>query len=171
MDRPLLLIDIDGVISLFGFDPLHPPAGRFLIVDGIVHFVSAIAAELLDQLAERFELVWCSGWEEKADEYLPLALGIPAGLPHLSFDGPRGHTTRHWKLAAIDRHAPSSRPLAWIDDDFDDSCFAWAIARDGPTKLLATQPAIGLTPEQTADLLDWATTLPSAEAARAQPEP
>jgi hypothetical protein len=25
MDRPLLLIDIDGVISLFGFDATRPP--------------------------------------------------------------------------------------------------------------------------------------------------
>jgi hypothetical protein len=164
MDRPLLLIDIDGVISLFGFDALHPPAGRFLMVDGIVHFLSATAGELLEQLAERFELVWCSGWEEKADEYLPLALGLPAGLPHLTFDGPRGQTDRHWKLAAIDRHAPASRALAWIDDAFDDSCHTWCSARSGPTKLVLTEPAVGLTAELTSALLGWAATLPSGDA-------
>ena len=43
MDRPLLLIDVDGVISLFGFDPADPPAGRFQLVDGIAHFLSATA--------------------------------------------------------------------------------------------------------------------------------
>jgi hypothetical protein len=32
MNRPLLLIDIDGVISLFGFDPGLPPPGRFVSV-------------------------------------------------------------------------------------------------------------------------------------------
>jgi hypothetical protein len=37
MQRPLLLLDIDGVISLFGFDSTDPPPGRFLLVDGVVH--------------------------------------------------------------------------------------------------------------------------------------
>ncbi len=47
MDRPLLLIDVDGVISLFGFDTADPPAGRFQMVDGIAHFLSASAGEHL----------------------------------------------------------------------------------------------------------------------------
>jgi hypothetical protein len=156
MHKPILLIDIDGVISVFGFDPLQPPAGRFLMVDGIVHFLSATAGRLVVELAERFELVWCSGWEEKADENLPLALGIPAGLPHLTFDGPRTAGGRHWKLAAIDGYAGRTRALAWIDDDLDDSCHAWAAAREGPTKLVVTEPAVGLTAGQATGLLDWA---------------
>ena len=62
MEKPLLLTDIDGVISLFGFDPGQRPAGRFEIVDGIAHFLSATAGEHLRELASEFELVWCSGW-------------------------------------------------------------------------------------------------------------
>ena len=54
MDRPLVLIDIDGVISLFGFDTAQPPPGRFLLVDGIPHFLSSGAAELLGGLHRRF---------------------------------------------------------------------------------------------------------------------
>src|SRR5579875_2103808 len=131
---PLLLIDIDGVISLFGFDPTHPPAGKFLLVDGIPHFLSVRAAELINGLQNHFEMVWCSGWEEKADEYLPLALGLPPGLRHLSFaDGGGPIGGRHWKLDAIDDYAGVHRPLAWIDDGFDDSCHAWAAARPAPT--------------------------------------
>jgi hypothetical protein len=75
MARPLLLIDIDGVISLFGFDHRSPPEGRFVSVDGIVHLLSSAAGEHLLELSEAFELAWCSGWEEKADEHLPFALG------------------------------------------------------------------------------------------------
>src|ERR1017187_5825874 len=105
MDRPLLLIDVDGVISLFGFDPVRLPAGRFEFVDGIAHFLSATAGQHLRALADDFELVWCTGWEEKADEYLPLALGLPAGLPHLSFERNPGRANTHWKLDAIDAFA------------------------------------------------------------------
>jgi hypothetical protein len=156
---PLLLIDIDGVISLFGFDPRQPPAGRFALVDGVPHFLSAGAAELLGGLREHFELVWCSGWEEKADENLPLALGLPAGLPHLTFgDAPvaAGRVGRHWKLTAIDAYAGPRRPLAWIDDAFDDSCHIWARDRAAPTELVATDPAVGLTADHAARLRGWA---------------
>ena len=47
MARPLLLIDVDGVISLFGFDPGRRPAGRFEMVDGIAHFLLATAGQHL----------------------------------------------------------------------------------------------------------------------------
>jgi hypothetical protein len=160
MDPPLLLIDIDGVISLFGFDAAQPPPGRFLLVDGIPHFLSAGAADLIGALQEHFELVWCSGWEEKADEYLPLALGLPAGLRHLTFaPASAGPPTRHWKLSAIEAYAGPHRPLAWIDDQFDDTCHAWAQTRRGPTELVTTDPAVGLTAEQTARLHGWALAL------------
>ncbi len=163
MDPPLLLIDIDGVISLFGFDAAQPPPGRFALVDGIPHFLSAGAADLIGGLQEHFELVWCSGWEEKADEYLPLALGLPAGLRHLNFAPAAPGPARHWKLAAIDAYAGRHRPLAWIDDQFDDSCHAWAQARPAATELVATDPAVGLTPPQTDRLRDWARALAPAE--------
>jgi hypothetical protein len=160
MDRPLVLIDIDGVISLFGFDAAQPPPGRFLLVDGIPHFLSAGAAELLGGLDDDFELVWCSGWEDKADEYLPFALGLPAGLRHLTFDEPASRAeVRHWKLAAIDGYAGPDRPLAWIDDQFDASCHRWARARPAPTELVATDPAVGLTAEHIARVRAWATAL------------
>src|ERR1700694_2365043 len=105
MDRPLLFIDIDGVISLFAFDA----------------YLSATAAALLLELGECFELVWCSGWEDRADEHLPPALGLPAGLHPLSFGDPDPAAGRHWKLAAIEDYAGPDRPLAWIDDAHDDS--------------------------------------------------
>ena len=125
MHRPTLLLDVDGVISLFGFDHDRPPTGRYALVDGTMHFLSATAAALIVELTRDFELVWCTGWEEKADEHLPAQLGLPRGLAHLTFptadpDAP----TRHWKLAAIDAFAGSRRPLAWIDDAHDDSCRA-----------------------------------------------
>lgn len=159
MNRPLLLIDIDGVISLYGFDPANPPVGAFVSVDGIAHFLSAVAGRQLSELGETFELAWCSGWEEKADEHLPHALGLPNGLPHVSLERNGDGDGRHWKLAAIDRFAGASRPLAWIDDGHDSSCDAWAAARLGPTLLVTTDPATGLTESHTATLTAWARAL------------
>ncbi len=154
--RPLLLVDVDGVISLFGFDPDLPPAGRFEIVDGIAHYLSAVAGEHLRTLAHEFELAWCTGWEEKANEYLPFALGLPGALPFLRFDRPVGTANGHWKLDAIDDYAGADRALAWIDDAHDDGCSEWAKARPGRTLLIATEPAVGITAGHVAQLLSFA---------------
>lgn len=153
-DKPLLLVDIDGVISLWGFLPAQAPEGAWCTVDGILHFLSAGAAGHLRTLAERFDLVWCSGWEEKANEYLPHAIGL-GPLPHITFDTAPGEPTDHWKLQGIDAHA-LGRPLAWVDDAHDASCHAWAHRRGAPTLLVATDPAVGLTAAHVEELMAWA---------------
>jgi hypothetical protein len=158
--KPLLLVDVDGVISLFGFPAHARPAGRFEMVDGIAHFLSATAGEHLRRLADAYEPVWCTGWEEKANEYLPHALGLPAPWPYLSFEraaGPGRTTQGHWKLDAIDAYA-GSRALAWIDDAHGAACEAWAADRAGagaPTLLVTTEPAVGLTRRDVDELLAW----------------
>ena len=133
--RPLLLVDVDGVISLFGYDHAAPPAGRYQLVDGMIHFLSATAGEHLLRLAAEFDLAWCTGWEEKANDYLPVALGLPGSLPHVMFDPAGRPAHAHWKLGGIDRHVGPSRPIAWLDDAHDEGCRSWALARPGPTLL------------------------------------
>jgi hypothetical protein len=158
---PLLFIDVDGVISLFGFPPHSPPPGRFQLVDGIAHYLSATAGEHLRALSDHYEPVWCTGWEEKAGEHLPHALGLDRSYPHLTFARHPGRTHAHWKLDEIAAHA-GARPLAWIDDAHDDECSAWARAREAagaPTLLLTTAPAAGLTAADVAALTAWAATV------------
>jgi hypothetical protein len=153
--KPLLMVDVDGVISLYGFEPNGCPPGRFQTVDGILHFLSATAGSHLRRLAGHFELVWCTGWQERANEHLVPALGLPGELPHLSFTDPPGTTDRHWKLDAIERHAGWHRPLAWIDDDHL-GCEEWARGRAGPTLLVTTDAALGITGEHVERLVGWA---------------
>jgi hypothetical protein len=166
VSRPLLMVDIDGVISLFGGPPIGSAesdvaGGSFHSIDGIPHFLSATAAAHLLELSIIFDLVWASGWEEKADEHLPRLLGLPAGLPHLSFERSVGRANAHWKLDAIDRHA-AGRPLAWLDDALNEACHAWARRRSAPTLLVQTEPTVGLTEHETALLTSWAGSLKAA---------
>jgi len=171
----LLLVDIDGVISLFARPtppasapaaPRPAPEGASLhSIDGILHYLSADAAGHLLSLARVFELVWASGWEEKADEYLPHLLGVPAGLPFLRFSprarrGSAGGVSvdAHWKLDAVDEYV-EDRALAGIDDAFDASCHAWAAARAAPTLLVPTEPERGLTDAEALRLEAWAAQL------------
>lgn len=153
-DKPVLLIDIDGVISLFGFALDGCPAGSWHGIDGTAHFLSGTAAEHLHRLDEWFDAAWCSGWEERANEHLPALLGVRV-LPTLSFDRNPGRGHAHWKLAAIEAHA-GDRPVAWVDDALDEHCEAWAAARVAPTLLVRTDPATGLTEAHVAELAAWA---------------
>ncbi len=158
--RPLLFLDVDGVISLFGFDlgdPSSPlPPGPFHFIDGIPHCISMAAGPRIERLREAFDLVWATGWEEKAAEYLPHLLAIPdLDLPVLSFDGRAVFGSAHWKIDVINEYA-GNRTAAWIDDNLDQECQDWAANRGVPTLLVITEPAVGLLDEHVEQLLAWA---------------
>ena len=158
MSRPLLAIDVDGVISLFGFD--DPPArdvARFELIDGMVHCISLPAGERLRRLGDHYEMVWATGWEEKANDYMPNVIGMPE-LPFLTFKGAARFGSAHWKLAPLDSYC-EGRPVAWIDDSFDESCYEWARERGDPTLLVPTESATGLEEAHTEALIAWARSL------------
>jgi hypothetical protein len=154
-NRPVLFVDVDGVISLVGFHPSEPPPGRFHSIDGIIHCIGSDAAARLAKLAQRYELVWATGWEEKANEYLVHILGMPNELPVLTFDGRAVFGSSHWKLEAIEDYA-RGRPAAWLDDNLDERAEAWARKRKEPTLLVLTESALGITDEHVERLLSWA---------------
>jgi len=143
--KPLLFVDIDGVLSLFGFAHATDLDGIWTLVDGIPHFFSVAAAETLRALEPAFECVWASGWEEKANEYLPHVAQL-GPWPFLTLDGhaagPGSSVRAHWKLDAVERHA-AGRRLAWIDDAVNDAVRDWAASRPA-TLLIETDPAVGL---------------------------
>ena len=74
----------------------------------MVHCISLAAGERLQRLAEHYELVWATGWEDKANYYLPNILGLPE-LPHLSFDGAARFGSAHWKLGPLDEYGRGGR--------------------------------------------------------------
>jgi hypothetical protein len=160
-DRPVLAIDIDGVISLFGFHESMQPGqtdargapGEFHLIDGMLHCISLETGPRLQRLAQSYELVWASGWEDRANDHLPGILGVPE-LPYLTFDGRARFGTAHWKLDALDEYA-GSRPLAWVDDSLDESCYEWAEQREAPTLLVPTESDVGLLEAHVETLEAW----------------
>jgi hypothetical protein len=156
--RPILAVDVDGVISLFGFDgPPERQGVHFELIDGMVHCISLAAGARLARLSETFELVWATGWEDRANDRLPVLLGLPE-LPYLTFDGAARFGSAHWKLAPLDQYA-RGRALAWIDDSFDQSCYEWARERQGrgdPTLLVPTESHLGLEEVHAEALVAWA---------------
>jgi len=167
--QPVLFLDVDGVISIFGFPQgfgLAPgdasfddrPPGAFHSINGVLHYISSGCGRYLEQLAGRFELVWATGWEETANDYLPHLLGLPDPLPCLTFDGRLRPGAAHWTIEAIEEYA-AGRPLAWIDDNLDDSCYRWARERGSATLIIETVRHEGMREQHVERLLDWAESL------------
>lgn len=155
-ERPVLACDVDGVISLFGFEgPLDEVPGDFHLIDGVAHCIARGVGERLLRLADHFELIWATGWEERANDHLPNLLGLPDDLHALTFAGRARFGTAHWKLDALDEYA-GDRPLAWIDDSLDESCHAWAADRQAPTLLVPTESPVGLVDSQVEAVIEWA---------------
>ncbi|MBJ7472068.1 MAG: hypothetical protein JHD16_12235, partial [Solirubrobacteraceae bacterium] len=144
--RPLLLVDVDGVLALFNLQG-EPPVGVWHMIEGFPYYLATGTAALLHEAAEHFDLVWCTGWEDRANDHLPRLLGTPGPLPVIHFARNPGRANAHWKLDEITAFAGEDRPLAWIDDALDDNCHHWAQARAAagtPTLLIQTEPHLGL---------------------------
>ena len=157
MSRPLLAVDVDGVISLFGFD--EPPAAAGPLRAGRRHGALHLAAagERLLRLAEHYELVWATGWEDKANFYLPQLLGLPE-LPHLSFDGaarfgsPTGSWGRSRSTAGAGRWPGSTTTSTTAVTSGREQ-------RPEPTLLVPTEPHLGLEEAHIEALTAWASGL------------
>jgi hypothetical protein len=51
------------------------------------------------------------------------------------------------------------RAIAWVDDNFDASCYEWAERRAAPTLLVPTEPQLGLEEGHVEALSAWAASL------------
>ena len=61
--------------------------------------------------------------------------------------------------------------MAWIDDNFDESCYEWARGRAEPTLLVPTESQLGLEEAETEALAAWARGPRTCEAATRRTEP
>ena len=155
--KPVLAVDIDGVISLFGFEGEPQVEGAEMeLIDGALHCISMPAGDRLRRLAEHFDPVWATGWERGGERVSEL-LGLPH-WPALSFKGAARFGSADWKLEPLDGFA-GGRPLAWIDDSLDEGCYRWARERREPTLLVEAEPALGMQEVHVEALLGWARSL------------
>jgi len=137
--RPLLLLDVDGVLSPTGI--AVPPRYERRVTATFSVVVRPDHGEWLRELAVAYELVWASTWGSKANEVYGTIHALEE-MPVIPLGQlPRSGTR---KLAAVDRYV-GDRAFAWIDDELYDDAVSWAQARSAPTLLVRTRASIGLT--------------------------
>jgi hypothetical protein len=153
--KPLLLLDVDGVIIPFG-----GPAPSFVypMSSGYVRHRPELP-DWLAGLAVRFDLAWATAWEHEANEVIAPVLGLPS-LPVLVFDDDV-EPGFDYKLPAITRFV-RDRPCAWLDDAIGVDAHEWARARAVPTLFLDVAADRGITTSELAALHDFADRLERA---------
>lgn len=183
--KPLLLLDVDGPLNPFLADT--PPPGY---VDFAVTPTSWGGPPLpvvlnpghgpaLLALADVFDLVWATAWEDGANADIAPLIGLPS-LPVIEFgidyEKVRDDAIRfgvgnrlHWKSPAVAAYT-AGRPFVWFDDELsvlDEEFFAGG---DLPCALRRIDPARGLTTADLAAARAWAeTTLAGSGNGRIEP--
>jgi len=154
--RPLLLLDIDGVLYPTG-NGVPPHYERRTGADFSV-VVSPRHGDWLRELAATFELVWASTWGERGAAIFGNLLHLPP-MPVLPLERLGPHGTR--KLPAVQAYV-GSRPCGWVDDELYDDAFLWGAQREAPTLLVRTSGSFGLSRTEVDDLIAFGQ-LPDAE--------
>lgn len=149
-DRPLLLLDVDGVLCPLGRD--RPGLVTARVGGEIVRYEQETPARLR-RLGDAFRLVWATSWEAAANDELGPVLGLPF-LPFLRFDDEVDLGTSY-KLPAIQRYV-GERPFAYVDDDIGHDTLDWAEARSQPSLILTIPADRGLQQDDVDALLAFA---------------
>ncbi|MFD5087640.1 HAD domain-containing protein [Kitasatospora sp. NPDC058201] len=122
MPKPLLFLDVDGVLNPVCPGPETDFDAHTML--GYTVLLSPRHGTWLRELAAGYELVWATTWEEHANAHIAPAIGLPE-LPLVRFTGytpqpgdPRVplmelFSARKW--APLLRYA-AGRPFAWVDD-------------------------------------------------------
>ena len=157
MDRPLLLLDVDGPLNPFraGRAPL-PRGYRPHTIHGLRVLLDPAHGPALTALP--FDLVWATTWEHDANTEIAPRVGLPA-LPVITW--PVGADTAPglcFKTPTVAAYT-AGRPFAWVDDEVTDTDRAWLAARrDAPFLLHRVSARRGLRPTDLATLATWAAT-------------
>lgn len=154
-EKPLLFLDVDGVISVYGFAMAAADPRDLHLVDGIPHHIPSVMAPRVQRLLPAYESLWATGWGDRANDHLVHLLDLPGELEVIEFaTRPSTDGSGHWKLEELTVRA-GARPAAWIDDGHNAACDDWAASRDAPTLLVSTDPHVGLTDAHVDELLAW----------------
>lgn len=162
MNRPIFLLDVDGVINCFPAriprrDRPAPDALHTFEADGFPINVRLTVVSWLQELAQsgRVDIRWLTTWGHNANHSLVPHLGLPElQVQAEERDWPNLHKSRWWKLEAVKQLAAEQpdRPVIWVDDEI--SHWRTAIEFIGHRHEKDISLLLGLSPDEDRGLSD-----------------
>ncbi len=152
---PLLLMDVDGVLNPYPNCPDGFSEYDFFPEDDEPVRLAEFHREWLHELAERFTMVWATGWGQDANRHLCPHFGLPELRTIIFPPVPFEPAAKVPAIAAF----VGDRPIAWVDDVVTVDAREWAEARVSQTLLVEVDHQVGLTRNAVDALLAWRLTL------------
>jgi hypothetical protein len=160
--RPLVLLDVDGVLN-----PQKRSSLRFrrydVVTDGESHGIlldprhgAKLVALARDTGAE---LVWATAWEQNANNEISSRIGLPH-LPVIAVGGDLlSRAGEHFKTRPVADYV-RRRPFVWFDDELTpaDQDYLSVHPGVGAFLLIDIDPRTGLADHHLAQARDWLTT-------------
>src|SRR5215211_5475837 len=139
--RPLLLMDVDGVLNPYPDCPDGYTEYEFFPEDNEPVRLAEVHGDWLRKLSGYFRMVWATGWGDDANRFLCPHFNLPE-LPVIPL--PQGLYEPSLKVARIDGYV-GTRAAAWVDDVVTDEARQWAENRQNRSFLAEVDHAVGLT--------------------------
>lgn len=161
-----LLLDVDGVLCPFRNEirAIHPKyrKERLDLYPGFIYhedyyvFTSTENARRVKRLMNTFEIHWCTGWGNAANEVIAPLHGFPE-FPTVPLEMHDISEHVHWKYNGIVPYV-KDEPYAFVDDDIFEDGLEYARHRTAngiPTFWCKTDCDVGLTDDHVRQLEDF----------------
>lgn len=157
-DKPLLLLDVDGVLNAFATRPGAEYTRQ--LIDGYSIHLHAELPAMVSALEEVFEIVWFTLWNHRATPGIGPHVGLDQA-PHLTTSWERGweealtagytssgiRQLMYAKTPLLPELVGTQRPWVWIDDahsGWDQEYLERAGMDPTRFRLVRTDPEVGL---------------------------
>lgn len=183
MEKPLLLLDVDGPLNPYAAKPTKRPEGYdthrfhpkgFEYGKGLRVWLNQTHGPKLLDLG--YEIVWCTAWENEANVYIGPHIELPE-LPVINFGSANPvilgaevsyNAELHWKtgrIAYVMAKQYPKRPFIWVDDEVrhQDKVFLTS-ATGSKVEIFKISPALGLLDEDFKAMKAWKEALNESEA-------